>query len=120
MKLKKKEDQNVDTSLLIKMWNKITMEGVTETKFRAWPEGMTIQRLPHLGIHPINNHQIHSLGRCQQSLLTGNLYSCLLRGSSSAWQIQKVMHTVIHWMEHKVPSEELEKVSRELKGTEAP
>jgi hypothetical protein len=27
------------------------MEGVTET------EGMTIQRLPHLGIHPINNHQ---------------------------------------------------------------
>ena len=30
------------------------MEGVTETKFRAELEEMTIQRLPHLGIHPIN------------------------------------------------------------------
>jgi hypothetical protein len=33
------------------------MEGVTETKFRTEIEGMTIQRLPHVGIHPINNHQ---------------------------------------------------------------
>jgi hypothetical protein len=32
------------------------MEGVTETKFGAETEGTTIQRLPHLGIHPINNH----------------------------------------------------------------
>jgi hypothetical protein len=39
------------------MGNKIPMEGVTETKFRAETEGMTIQRLPHLGIHPIYNHQ---------------------------------------------------------------
>ena len=61
MKLKKKKDQNVDTSLLIKMWNKITMEGVTETKFRAKTEETTIQRLPDLEIHPINNQQTHSL-----------------------------------------------------------
>jgi hypothetical protein len=33
------------------------MEGVTVTKFRAETEGMTIQGLSHLGIHPINNHQ---------------------------------------------------------------
>jgi hypothetical protein len=40
MKLKKKEDQSVDTSLLLKMGNKIPMEGVTETKFGAeWKEG---------------------------------------------------------------------------------
>jgi hypothetical protein len=31
MKLKKKEDQNVDTSILPRRGNKITMEGVTET-----------------------------------------------------------------------------------------
>jgi hypothetical protein len=31
------------------------MEGVTETKFRAETEGTIIQRLPHLGIYPINN-----------------------------------------------------------------
>ena len=37
------------------------MEGVTETKFGAETEGMTIQRLPHLGIHPINNHQTQTL-----------------------------------------------------------
>jgi hypothetical protein len=48
------------------MGNKIPMEGVTETKFRADPEGMTIQRLPLFGIHPINNHQTQSLARCQQ------------------------------------------------------
>jgi hypothetical protein len=36
------------------MGNKIPMEGVIETKFGAETEGRTIQRLPHLGIHPIN------------------------------------------------------------------
>jgi hypothetical protein len=50
MKLKK-EDQSVDTSILLKRGNKTPMEGVTETKFRAETEGRTIQRLPHLGIH---------------------------------------------------------------------
>jgi hypothetical protein len=33
MKLKKKEDQSVDTSILLRRGNKIPMEGVTETKF---------------------------------------------------------------------------------------
>jgi hypothetical protein len=56
MKLKNKEDQSVDTSVLLKRGNKILMEGVTETKYEAETEGMTIQRLPHLGIHPIDNH----------------------------------------------------------------
>jgi hypothetical protein len=37
------------------------MEGVTETKCGAETEGMTIQRLPHLGIHPIYNHQTQTL-----------------------------------------------------------
>jgi hypothetical protein len=34
----------------------ILMERITETKFRAETEGRTIQRLPHPGIDPINNH----------------------------------------------------------------
>jgi hypothetical protein len=46
----KKEDQSVDTSFLLRMGNKIPMEGVTETKFWAETEGMNIQRLPNLGI----------------------------------------------------------------------
>jgi hypothetical protein len=53
MKLKMKEDQRVDTSTLLRSENKIPMEGVTETNCGAETEGMTIQRLPYLGIHPI-------------------------------------------------------------------
>jgi hypothetical protein len=60
MKLKKK-DQSVDTSLFLRMGNKIHMEGVTETKFGAKMERKTIQRLPHPGIHPIYNHQTQTL-----------------------------------------------------------
>ena len=57
MQLKKKEEQSVDTSFLLKMGNKIPVEGVTKAKFGTDPEGTTIQRLPYLGIHPINNYQ---------------------------------------------------------------
>jgi hypothetical protein len=55
MKLKKEEDQSMDTSLLLRMGKKIPMEGVTETKFRAEMEGRTIQRVSHRGIYPIYN-----------------------------------------------------------------
>jgi hypothetical protein len=61
MKLKKKEDQNMDISFLLIMGNKIFMEGVTETNFGAETEEKTIQRLPHPGIHPINSHQNQTL-----------------------------------------------------------
>jgi hypothetical protein len=57
MNLKKKEDQSVDTLLLLRLGNKIPMEGVTEKKFRAETEGRTFQRLPHSGTHPIYSHQ---------------------------------------------------------------
>jgi hypothetical protein len=45
-----------DISFLLRMGNKISMEGVTETKFGAEMEGRIIQRLPHPGINSINNH----------------------------------------------------------------
>ena len=61
IKLKNKEDQSVDTLILLRRGNKIPMEGVTDTNFRAEPEGKTIQRLPHLGIHPIYSHQTETL-----------------------------------------------------------
>ena len=61
MKLKKKEDQSVDTLNLLRKGNKIPIEGVIETKFRAKTEEKTIQRLPHPEIHPINNHQTQTL-----------------------------------------------------------
>jgi hypothetical protein len=48
-KSKKKEDQRVDASFLLRMGNKIPMVGVTEKKFGAVTEGRTIQRVLYLG-----------------------------------------------------------------------
>jgi hypothetical protein len=42
MKFKEKEDQSVDTSVLLRRGNKIPMEGVTETKCGAETEGRAI------------------------------------------------------------------------------
>jgi hypothetical protein len=42
MKLKKKEDQSADMSFLLRMGNRIPIEGVTETKCEAETEGRTI------------------------------------------------------------------------------
>jgi hypothetical protein len=61
MKLKKKEDQRVDTLFLLRMGSKIPMEGVTETKFRANTEGRTIQRLPHPGTHTTTKPKHYSI-----------------------------------------------------------
>jgi hypothetical protein len=58
MKLKK-EYQSLDTLSLLRTGNTIPMEGVT--KYGADTEGITIQRLPHLEIHPINNYQTQTL-----------------------------------------------------------
>ena len=41
-KIKKKEDQTVDTSILLRRGNKIPMERITETKLESETEGMTI------------------------------------------------------------------------------
>ena len=53
MKLKKKEDQSVDTLPLLRIGNNTPIEGVTETQFGAEMKGWTIQRLPYLVIHPM-------------------------------------------------------------------
>ena len=57
----KREDQSVDTLILLRRGVKIPMEGVTETKYEPETEEMTIQRLPHLGIHTVKNHKTQTL-----------------------------------------------------------
>jgi hypothetical protein len=52
MELKKKEDQSMSGPVL-RTGNKILTGGNTETKCGAEIEGKAIQRLSHLGIHPI-------------------------------------------------------------------
>jgi hypothetical protein len=61
IKLKKKEFQSVDTLILLRRGTKIPVEGATETKCGAETEGRNIHRLPHLGIHIINNQQTLTL-----------------------------------------------------------
>jgi hypothetical protein len=53
----KKEDL-METSFLPRIGNKISMEGVAETKFGAKTKGWSIERLPHPGVHPIISHQM--------------------------------------------------------------
>jgi hypothetical protein len=59
MKLKKMNDQIMDTSVLLRRGNKIPMGG--DTKCGAENEGRTMQRLLHLGIHPTYSHQTQTL-----------------------------------------------------------
>jgi hypothetical protein len=60
-KIKKKEDQRMDSSFLLRIESTIPMAGVTEKNFGAMMKGWTIQRLHHLGIHPIISHQTQTL-----------------------------------------------------------
>jgi hypothetical protein len=46
MKLKKKEDQSMDTYIFLRRKNKITMAGFTETYFGVQTEEMTIRDCP--------------------------------------------------------------------------
>jgi hypothetical protein len=61
MKLKKKENQSVDVSVLLRRGNKILTGGNKEIKCGAETEGKSIQRQPYLGIHPIYSHQTRTL-----------------------------------------------------------
>ena len=117
-KIKKKEDQCVDTSFLLRIGNKIPMEGVIETKFGAKKKGWTIQRLPHPVIHPIFSHQM-------QILLHMPARFCWkdpdIAVSSEAMPVpgkyrSGCSHSSIVWNSGP-PMEELEKVPKELKGS---
>jgi hypothetical protein len=67
MKLRKNEDQGVDTLPFLGIESKAPMGGATEKEFGAEKKGWTIQRLPYLGIHPITSLQLltplHTLAR---------------------------------------------------------
>ena len=116
--IKKKEDQRVNTSFLLRIRNKIPMEGVTEAKFGAETKGWTIQRLPHLGIHPIIIHQTQTL------LHMPAIFSWQDPDIAISWEAMAVpdkyrsgcSQSSIGWNTGS-PMEELEKVPKELKGS---
>ena len=121
MKLKKKVDQSVDTLILLRRWNKIHMEGVTDIKCGAETEGMTIQRLLHLGVHHICSNQTQTL---------------LWMPTSSYWQKPVIAVSGVSppvpnkyrvgssqstsGLKTGSPMKELEKGPEELKGLAAP
>jgi hypothetical protein len=117
-KIKKKEDQHVDTSFLLRIGNKILMKGVTKTKFGAMTKGWTIQRLLHPGIHPIVSHHT-------QTLLYTPARFCLrdpnIDVSYEAMPLpgkyrSRCSQSPIGWNTGP-PMEELEKVPKEVKGS---
>jgi hypothetical protein len=72
MKLKKKEDQSMDTLVLLRRGNKIPMGGDTETKYGAETEGKTIPESAPFGnpshIQSLNSDTIMDANKC---LMTG-------------------------------------------------
>jgi hypothetical protein len=69
MKLKKKEGKSVDASVLLRRGNKILTGADMVTECGAVTEA--IQRLPHLGIHPIYCHQTVTIVDAKNWWLTG-------------------------------------------------
>jgi hypothetical protein len=69
---------SVDNSVLLRRGNKIPMEGVSETKCGAKTKGKAIQRLSHVGIHPIYIHISH-IYRNPDIIVDAN--KCLLTGA---------------------------------------
>jgi hypothetical protein len=66
------EKQSVYASVLLRKENKILTGGKMDTRCGAESERKAIQRLPHLGIHPIYNHQTQTqLWMPKKFLLTG-------------------------------------------------
>jgi hypothetical protein len=118
MKLKKKEDQSVDTSFLLRMGNKIPMEGVTETKFGAETEGQTIQKLPYLG-DPSHKQppKPDTITHASKILLIGPciVVSCEAMPVPGKYR-SGCSQSSIGWNTGP-PMKELEKVPKELKGS---
>jgi hypothetical protein len=98
------------------MGNKISMEGVPETKYGADPEGRTIQRLPHPGTNPINSHQtqtfLHMPARisCQDPDITVSYEAIPVPGKYR----RGCSEVSIGW-NTRPPMEELKKVPKEQK-----
>jgi hypothetical protein len=113
-----KTNTSLDTSFLLRIGNKIPMEGVTETKFRAKKKGWTIQKLPHPGIHPIISHQTQTLLHMPARFcwkdpdIAVSCEAMPVPGKHRSGYSQ----SAIRWNTGP-PMEELEKVPKKLKGS---
>jgi hypothetical protein len=119
MKLKK-EDQSVDTSIHLRRGNKIPMEGVIETKFRAERLKEWLPRdCPTWGFILYTITKPRHYGRCQQELADRSLiYLSPERLCQCLTNREVDAHS--HSLDTGFPMKELEKVPKELKRFAAP
>ena len=61
-----------------------------------------------------------TIADANKTFLTGAWYSCPLRGSANAWQTHKWLLIVIHWTEHRVPSEGARESTQGAEGVCSP
>ena len=85
MKLKKKEDQSVGALVLLRRSNKILTGANTETKYGAETEGKVHPETVSPGDPShIQSQNAETILDSKKCMLTGALYSYLLRGSARA------------------------------------
>ena len=78
----------MDASVLLRRVNKILTGGNMETKCGAETEEKAIQRLPHLGIHPIFGHQTETLLQMPRRTCWKEPGSAIPWGHATVWPIQ--------------------------------
>jgi hypothetical protein len=103
----------VDTSFLLRIGNKIPMEGVTETKFGAEIEERTIQRLPNPGYITYTTTKCRHYCICQQDIAERT--SCEAMPVPGKYR-SECSQSSIGWNTGPL-KKELEKVPKELKGS---
>ena len=105
MKLKKKEDQSLDTSILLEGgWKYPWKESQRQSVEQKLKECLS-RDSPTWGSIPYYITKSRYFCGCQQVLPDRGCYSCLQRGSTSAWQIQTWILTSYHWTEQRIPNE---------------
>ena len=82
----------MDASVLFRRMNKIFTGGNMEIMCGAETRGKVIQRLPHLGIHPIYSHQIRTLfwmlgSPCWQELVIALSWEVLPEPDIQSWKL---------------------------------
>ena len=103
MKLKKTDDQSADASVLLRRGNKNIHRQRYGDKVwsRDWRNGHS-ETAPPGGSAHIQPTNPHNIANAKKYMLTGTWYSCLLRGSARAWQIQRRMLAANHLVENGV------------------
>jgi hypothetical protein len=121
MKLKKKEDHSVDTSIHFRRGEQNTHGRSYSDKVwsRDWRNDHLETDSPGDPSH-LQSPNPDTAVDANKCLLTGAWYSYLLRCSASASQILRWMLPANHWTEHRVPNEGARERTQGAEGVRSP